>query len=298
MTVFISEEEDTRRRPLPAQLAQAIDESLTALDHLTEEAARLTSKGAEPSLHVDRIIIHDLETSDVDAVEMMELVRESSDRGVAVVIHGTHAKAVTRTERRDERYDLDVKVSLEGLDEYEVSNVTRVLTQHLRSLVAAARQENSEERITQLLRATAPPDPLGAVELKVAEMSADLRREFLDQVPLRTSAQVHEHAGFPGGNPSQTVHRWRKQGKIFSVNHGGREWYPAFQFGADGRPLPLIAEILAILRRDAERTEWDNALWFAGDSGWLDGQRPIDRLDSDPESVKRAAEQEVLRDEQ
>lgn len=139
---------------------------------------------------------------------------------------------------------------------------------------------------------------LGNLDLKVAEMGAALRREFLEQVPLRTSAQVDERAGFPGGNPSQTAHRWRQQGKIFSVNDGGLEWYPAFQFGEDGGPLPIIAELLKIFRRDSERTDWDNALWFTGDSGWLDGNTPMDLLSLDPDSVKRAAEQEILRDEQ
>lgn len=298
MSAFTPNEEDTRQRPLPAPLAQAIDESLSALDRLTEEAARLTHPGAPSSVRGPDIVIHDFGLPEVSGLDLNAAMRDSPDRGLTLVILTAEAKAVTRTERRHDRYHLDLNLSLEDLDEYEVSNLTRVLTHHLPSLVAAARQENSEERIIQLLRAIAPADPLGTVELKVAEMSADLRREFLEQVPLRTSAQVHERAGFPGGNPSQTVHRWRKQGKIFSVNHGGREWYPAFQFGEDGRPRPIIAELLEILHRDTERTDWDNALWFTGDSGWLDGKTPIDLLHSDPDSVKRAAEQEVLRDEQ
>jgi CheY-like chemotaxis protein len=298
VSVFTPDEEDTRQRRLPAPLAQAIDESLSALDRLTQEAARFAQPGdALPSGHGPDILIHDLDLPEVSGLDLIARVRASADRGLTLVIL-SEASAVTRTERRHDRYHLDLKVSLEDLDEYEVSNLTRVLTHHLPSLVAAARQQNSEERIIQLLRAIAPADPVGTVELRVAEMSADLRREFLEQVPLRTSAQVHERAGFPGGNPSQTVHRWRKQGKIFSVNHGGREWYPAFQFGEDGRPLPIIAELLEILHRDTERTDWDNALWFTGYSGWLDGKTPIDLLHSDPDSVKRAAEQEILRDEQ
>jgi hypothetical protein len=216
-----------------------------------------------------------------------------SDRGVT-----GDAKAVTRTERgTDDRFHLDMIIILDGLDEYEVTAVQRAFTQHLRSLVAAARQENSEARITQLLRAVAPSDPLADVELKVAEATVDLRREFLKRVPVLTSAQVHERAGFPGANPSATGHRWRKHGKVFSVSYGGRELYPAFQLGSDGRPLPIVGELLEILARDQDRTDWDNALWFAGESGWLDGKTPIDLLQSEPDLVMRAAEQEVLRDE-
>jgi hypothetical protein len=221
---------------------------------------------------------------------------EGAKRNVGLVV-GVDMKAVTRTERRDDRYDLDLNVSLAGLDEYEARSVKRLLTQHLRTLVATARHENIEERVTQLLRAVAPPDPLADVELKIAEATVDLRREFLDQQSVLTSAQLHERAGFPGNNPSQTGLRWRKQGKLFSINHGGRELYPAFQLGPDGRPLPIVAELLEILARDPDRTEWDNALWFAGESGWLDGKTPIELMLSEPDLVKRAAEQEVLRDE-
>lgn len=86
-------------------------------------------------------------------------------------------------------------------------------------------------------------------------------------------------------------------GKSVLHRHGGRELYQAFQFGPDGRPLPIVGEFLAILARDKDLTDWDHALWFAGGSGWLDGKAPIELLQSDPEGVKRAAEQEVLRDE-
>ena len=231
-------EEDARTRPLSTGVAEAIETYFSELNRLTEQVARTS---------LDEKI----------AVRITLPVRESGggapkgsfQRDVAVVLD-SNARAVTRTERHDDRYDLDLNVSLSGLDEYEVNTVKRLLTEHLRSFIAAARQENSQQRIAQLLRAVAPSDPLADVELKVAEGTADLRREFLDEVPVVTSAQVHARAGFPGGNPSQTVHRWRKQGKLFAVNHGGRDWYPDFQFGVDGRPLPIIEELLAILRRD------------------------------------------------
>lgn len=284
-------DDDTQTRPLAPALAQAIKASFSELHRLTEELTDDAAQQRRPES-----LVLDLPLPTQGSVELATQVQGNHDIDVLfLAVDG--ATALSRTERREDRFDLDLNVSLVGLDQFELKTVKRALTR-LRSFVAAARQENSDARITQLLRAVAPPDPLGDVELNVAEMSADLRREFLEQVPLRTSAQVHERAGFPGGNPSQTVHRWRKQGKIFSVHHGGREWYPAFQFGEDGRPRPIIAELLAILHRDTERTEWDNALWFSGDSGWLDGKTPIEMLVSDPDSVKRAAEQEVLRDEQ
>ena len=284
MSTFTTDEDDRRAGPLPAKLALALDASINELNRLVDEA-----------ITAPRVPLLDLGTPGGSGAPVFAHVK-GTERIVGVVVM-VDMKAVTRTERRDDRYDLDLNVSLAGLDEYEVRSVKRLLTQHLRALVATARHENIEERVTQLLRAVAPPDPLADVELKIAEATIDLRREFLERVPVLTSAQMHEGAGFPGSNPSQTGLRWRKQGKLFSINHGGRELYPAFQLGPDGRPLPIVAELLEILARDPDRTEWDNALWFADESGWLDGKTPMELLQSEPERVRQAAEQEILRDE-
>jgi len=213
---------------------------------------------------------------------------------VQVIAGADQDHVISRTEQHGGRFDVDLNLSWSDLDEYEATAVKRLVTTHLRSLLTAARQENADERIKQLIKAIAPTDPLAEIQLKVAESTASLRREFLEEVPVLGSAEIHANAGFPGANPSQTVHRWRKQGKIFAVTHGGRDVYPAFQFGQDGRPLPIIGEVLEILKRDAERTDWDNALWFAGETGWLDGKAPMDCLQSDPAGIKRAAEQEVV----
>jgi hypothetical protein len=302
MSAFKTDEEDRRTQALPAKLTQAIGASLDELHRLAEEAVpEPTPLGLElgafqPSLPFPPELESEVPiTPGAGPDTGPDFVIREADIGVFAF---AEMKAVTRTERGvDDRFRLDLNVSLEGLDAYEVQSVQRVLAQHFRSLIAAARQENSEARITQLLRAVAPPDPLADVELKVAEATVDLRREFLERVPVLTSAQLHERAGFPGNNPSQTGLRWRKQGKLFSINHGGRELYPAFQLGPDGRPLPIVAELLEILARDPDRTEWDNVLWFAGESGWLDGKTPLELLQSEPALVKQAAEQEVLRDE-
>jgi hypothetical protein len=293
----------THRRATPAgRVIKAINDSFRQMHVLVERAAEPTDEHVLQQLVDPDVVlagrrapgggfVAELKTANAEQAQL-------STVEIAVVKGRTGAeRSVTRTEQRNDRFDLDLNLFLPDLDQYTAAAIKRLLTENLRSFLAAARQENCEERITQLVKAIAPPDPLADVELKVAEATVSLRREFLEQVPVLTSAEVHANAGFPGGNPSQTVHRWRKQGKIFAVNHGGRDLYPAFQFGVDGRPLPIIADVLTILKRDSDRADWDNALWFAGDSGWLDGKAPLDCLQSDPDGVKRAAEQEVLRDE-
>jgi hypothetical protein len=281
------------------QLIQAIEESLQKLHQLAEVA--VVPQGEQQHLQtndLDVVLAGVGGLGERFVVEVKRPLEARPSAGIEILVMKAEGqeRAITRTSQRDDRFDLDLSVFLPDLDEYEATLFKRVFTK-LSSFMAIARQENAEHRITQLLQAIAPHDPLADVQLKVAEATVALRTEFLDEVPVLTSAEVHANAGFPRGNASQTVHRWRKGGKIFAINHGGRDLYPAFQFGQDGRPLPTITELLKILRRDPERTDWDNALWFAGESGWLDGKAPKDCLQSDPQAVKRAAEQEVLVDE-
>lgn len=202
MSTITADEDDSRAGPLSAKLTLALDASLSELNRLAGEA----TTESRTTLVVDSAM------REVTRAGVIGHVK-GTERNVGVVVIGVGMKAVTRTERRDDRYDLNLNVSLAGLDEYEVRSVKRLLTQHLRTLVATARHENIKERVTQLLRAVAPPDPLADVELKIAEATVDLRREFLDQQSVLTSAQLHERAGFPGNNPSQTGLRWRKQGE-------------------------------------------------------------------------------------
>jgi hypothetical protein len=245
--------------------------------------------------------IEDVEVGSAEEVAESASMEKVPKENVELVVLGSSDEqmcAAVRTESLpDKHFDMDLYVSFSELDEYEATALRRLLTTNIRTFLTAARQENAEHRIKQLVQAIAPEDPLAEIELKVAQATIELRRKFLERVPTLTSAEVHKNAGFPGGNASQTVLRWRKAGKIFGINHGGRDLYPAFQFGADGRPLPAVADVLEILRRADDASDWDTALWFAGDSGWLAGKAPIDALQSDPAAVRQAAEQEVLRDE-
>lgn len=130
-----------------------------------------------------------------------------------------------------------------------------------------------------------------------ARMIADtiwLRAEFFRRVATLTAREVAVLAALPGPDAYRSVDAWRDEGRIFSVRRETQDLYPAFQFGTEMQPLPIIAELLATLRQYKARTDWDNALWFVGANGWLDGPPPIDLLTAEPDLVKDAAEQEVL----
>jgi hypothetical protein len=131
------------------------------------------------------------------------------------------------------------------------------------------------------------------------QMLADaiwLRAEFFQTVPVLTSLEVATLAGIADKNAHLSVELWRTEGLIFSVKRGIEDFYPSFQFTADMTPLPIIREILRILRQVPSRRDWDDAMWFFASNGWLGGRTPIDLLTSEPSLVIKAAEQEVIED--
>ena len=60
---------------------------------------------------------------------------------------------------------------------------------------------------------------------------------------------------------------WESRGRIFSVRHGEKEFFPAYQFDVALQPLPVIKEILMELGDVADG--WRVAAWFHFPNGWL-----------------------------
>lgn len=190
---------------------------------------------------------------------------------------------------------LEAKVS--ELDRYQAEALKRLFEQ-LPVLLTRARETDFEQRVQALWQALLPEDPLADAHLRLVAGDALARQEFLAQVPVYDSKQVAGNAGHVSANAAQTAYRWRREGRIFAVTHGGTDLYPAFQFGDDGQPRDIIAQVLTILAGDPARTAWQNAFWFVGANGWLDGAAPVERLDPASDRVLEAARQAVAAREQ
>lgn len=150
-----------------------------------------------------------------------------------------------------------------------------------------------EQRMLETLVDTLTPAleiPPPAVLLQ-ARRNAEERVNFLRDVGALTAVQVATLAGSEAGNRSATATRWRKEGRILAVDHEDTLYYPAFQFGDDGRPLPVIREILHVLNETLEG--WELALWFTTRTEALDGACPVDLLLDAPDAVIRAARTEL-----
>jgi len=83
---------------------------------------------------------------------------------------------------------------------------------------------------------------------------------------------------------------WLKSKAIFAVTHKGRQLVPAFQFDGQGRPRPIVGELLNLL--PSRLSGWQLAFWFVSSNSWLGGTAPYEVLD-DALRVTAAARSEA-----
>ncbi|WP_428380922.1 hypothetical protein [Nevskia ramosa] len=88
-------------------------------------------------------------------------------------------------------------------------------------------------------------------------------------------------------DPGSKAKELEYEGKVFSIDHKGRKWYPAFQL-RDGLPRPVIQSLIACFKGHlGERFEgWDLALFLCQPSGYLRNVSPADLLDKDGSDEK------------
>ena len=120
-----------------------------------------------------------------------------------------------------------------------------------------------------------------------ARRNAEARAKFVQDYEMLDAEQVHELFGSAAKNRAALAARWRADRKIFALDYRSRLLYPAFQFDQQGRPKGIIGKVLAMLGDAAG--PWQTAIWFTSANGWLDGKRPLDLLDSEPDRVLDAA---------
>jgi phasin family protein len=168
--------------------------------------------------------------------------------------------------------------------------MARALNEAAKNAPAGTEGDDLSKLIELRMRTRIPPrSPI----IEHVRCNAEARDAFIaDYGGLFTSAQVAELARSEAGNKAQMAHRWRKEGRIFAVEHRGQTYFPAFQFDHEnGRPRPVMRQLIAALA--PYHQGWSLALWFAGANAWLGGKRPIDLLERKPEQVLAAARTEM-----
>lgn len=155
-------------------------------------------------------------------------------------------------------------------------------------LLPDVRARHLERKIEQLLDVLADThDPMAEFHTTVAADNTAIRQRFMHEVETVTSAEVAERAGHEAKNRHQTAARWKAQARVFAVPYQGQDRFPAFQFDADGKPLPLIKRVLEVL--PANRTPWQTAFWFVSSNSWLGGPAPRELLDDTAAVLEAAA---------
>jgi hypothetical protein len=82
-----------------------------------------------------------------------------------------------------------------------------------------------------------------------------------------TAEQINALQGEPPANKAHPASDWKRRGRVFSVNYGGKEYFPSYLFDALYQPLPIIKDILKALGTVAD--PWVLAAWFHFPNGWI-----------------------------
>jgi len=168
-------------------------------------------------------------------------------------------------------------------------NITNVTSSMLEVLLERHDRE-SLERLVEVLMPPAPPPPR---LLKEAAMQVRARKAVLESGDWLTAAHIAQLADLSTRDPSAQPNKWKKQGAIFAINHGGIDYFPAYGLDRDAgfRPLKALAEVIEVFA--GHKDGWGMAYWFQSDNSYLGGKRPQDLLAAEPERVVRAAVDEI-----
>ena len=122
------------------------------------------------------------------------------------------------------------------------------------------------------------------------EAARQRRAQLLKDEHWLNSGDVHLQQGgspsAPGAN--NTASRLRRKGELLGAWDGHEYQHPAFQFDQrTGRVMPEMRELLEILPK--EQSGWRQVFWLFQPHALLDGERPADVFQDQPQSVIGAA---------
>lgn len=130
--------------------------------------------------------------------------------------------------------------------------------------------------------------------------SAAERRVTLSQ-DWPTAAVVSRQVGSTAENGSHRANQLRRAGQLLGVWLPSEQAYrfPTWQFGANRSPVPVLTELLSLLRgaggmdaQDRLTSGWGEVEWFLTPHALLDGASPAEILPQDPARVLAVAQEE------
>ncbi|HMU36018.1 MAG TPA: hypothetical protein PKA04_04250 [Marmoricola sp.] len=131
--------------------------------------------------------------------------------------------------------------------------------------------------------------PLPPAFARAIQAERNLHLQIDAEFGLLTSTEAGLRMGSRSRTPRNLASSARLAGRLLAIVRGNSAHYPAFQFGSDGQPL-LVVKQLRKLAQDSHWSERGVIEWLMSPTTYLNDQRPVDRLASDPKSVIEAAE--------
>lgn len=115
-------------------------------------------------------------------------------------------------------------------------------------------------------------------------------RAMDEEFGLLSSSEVGQLMGSRSESPRNSALAARRAGRLLALQEGSQLMFPGFQFDENHAPRRVIRK----LRELASACGWSErsaVMWLIAPTTYLDGQRPVDILDTAPETVLEVAEQ-------
>ena len=115
-------------------------------------------------------------------------------------------------------------------------------------------------------------------------------RMVLDGTAWSTAREVGERADLNAKNKHALASRLVKERRVFTLERGGVNEFPDYQFDAQGNPVLVMRDVLKIF---AGYSPFRIASWFESTSSALGGRRPREMLADHPDQVVAAAKRDA-----
>jgi len=122
--------------------------------------------------------------------------------------------------------------------------------------------------------------------MKRARLEAEAMRDIRNRTEWLTAQEIARRADLGSADPIEVVDHWKQQGRLFALRQDGQDYIPKYALGPDFQPLPVIKQILIVLAGYEPELL---AGWFSSTSRFLDGLRPLELVEMQPQRVVDAA---------
>lgn len=207
-----------------------------------------------------------------------------------MTLHPTHARNQS-SGHPDSRQDaLDKALQVIEAQDDGVDLLVEVLVRRSQALAPALDAVVNAQRSLDALRpALASLPSVVTPELAQGAMATENAWRSMEQEFGLLKAQDASRAlGSRAKGRSTLAHDRRESGQLLGVRRGNAVLYPGFQFDKNGDVHKVIPALIQ-LTHQARRSDEDLAQWICLPSGYLDGDRPVDRL-QDADAVLAAAQ--------